>query len=97
MTNKMHLYSGKKLLQLPKFTLITIIKAYQHFISPLLGPHCRFNPTCSSYAIEAINCHGILKGSWLSVKRILKCQPLSTGGDDPVPEKSTHVKNQYEK
>ena len=97
MTNKMQSYSGKYLLQIPKFTLITLIKCYQRFISPLLGPHCRFNPTCSSYAIAAINCHGILKGSWLSVKRILKCHPFNAGGDDPVPEKLTQIKNQYEK
>ena len=85
------------LLSAPKHTFIFLIKGYQHFISPLLGPHCRFNPTCSSYAIQAINCHGLLKGSWFAVKRILKCQPLSAGGDDPVPEKSTQVKHQHEK
>ena len=85
------------LFSLPKLALIVLIKGYQNFISPLLGPHCRFNPTCSSYAIQAINCHGSIKGSWLALKRILKCHPLSAGGDDPVPEKSNKVKHQHEK
>jgi putative membrane protein insertion efficiency factor len=85
------------LLSLPKYFLILLIKGYQNLISPLLGSHCRFNPTCSSYAIQAINCHGSLKGSWLAVKRILKCHPLSAGGDDPVPEKFNKVKHQHEK
>ena len=86
----------KEVLSLPKRLLILLIRGYQKWISPLLGPHCRFNPTCYSYAIQAINLHGIAKGSWLAVKRILKCHPLSAGGDDPVPVKSTKVK-QHEK
>ncbi|MGA4604688.1 MULTISPECIES: membrane protein insertion efficiency factor YidD [Pseudoalteromonas] len=86
----------KAVCSLPKHLLILLIRGYQQWISPLLGPHCRFNPTCSSYAIQAINLHGIAKGSWLAVKRILKCHPLSAGGDDPVPVKSTKVK-QHEK
>ena len=64
---------------------IAIIKSYQRFISPLLGNNCRFNPTCSFYAIEAINRFGVIKGSWLAGKRILKCHPLNAGGEDPVP------------
>lgn len=64
---------------------IALIKSYQKFISPLLGNNCRFNPTCSSYAIEAINRFGLLKGGWIASKRILKCHPLNAGGDDPVP------------
>ncbi|GAA5131023.1 membrane protein insertion efficiency factor YidD [Thalassotalea piscium] len=65
--------------------VIAIIKSYQRYISPLLGNNCRFNPTCSFYAIEAIKRFGVLKGSWLAGKRILKCHPLNAGGDDPVP------------
>ncbi len=65
--------------------IIGLIKSYQRFISPLLGNNCRFTPTCSSYAIEAINRFGVLKGSWLASKRILKCHPLNAGGNDPVP------------
>ena len=65
---------------------IGIIKLYQILISPLLGPNCRFHPTCSHYAIEAIARHGVLKGGYLSVRRLIKCQPLHEGGLDPVPE-----------
>jgi putative membrane protein insertion efficiency factor len=66
--------------------VITIpIKAYQRWLSPLLGKNCRFHPSCSTYAIEAINRFGVIKGSWLASKRILKCHPLNAGGEDPVP------------
>ncbi|ELY3981249.1 membrane protein insertion efficiency factor YidD [Cronobacter sakazakii] len=65
--------------------LIALIRVYQRFISPLLGPHCRFHPTCSQYGIEALRRFGVLKGSWLTVKRVLKCHTLNPGGDDPVP------------
>ena len=66
---------------------IGLIKAYQYLISPFLGPSCRFHPTCSYYAIEAISEHGVLKGGYLSVRRIIKCHPLHEGGNDPVPTK----------
>ncbi|MEM0515715.1 membrane protein insertion efficiency factor YidD [Pseudoalteromonas sp. YIC-827] len=78
------------ILAIPKNTLITVIKVYQKWISPMLGPNCRFNPSCSSYALQAIKLHGALKGSWLAVKRIVKCHPLHAGGDDPVPGKRNH-------
>ncbi|WP_291968295.1 membrane protein insertion efficiency factor YidD [Candidatus Symbiopectobacterium sp.] len=67
--------------------LIGLIRGYQLVISPLLGPHCRFHPTCSQYGIEAIRRFCIIKGSWLTLKRVLKCHPLNLGGDDPVPPK----------
>ncbi|WP_102794793.1 membrane protein insertion efficiency factor YidD [Bowmanella denitrificans] len=67
---------------------VWLIRQYQRWISPMLGPRCRFNPTCSEYAIGAINRHGLLIGCWLSTKRILKCHPLHPGGDDPVPPKT---------
>lgn len=66
---------------------IALIRGYQLFISPLLGPRCRFQPTCSQYTIEAIKIHGIAKGCWLSSRRVLKCHPLNDGGHDPVPPK----------
>jgi putative membrane protein insertion efficiency factor len=69
----------------PQSIAIFFIKAYQRLLSPLLGNNCRFNPTCSCYAIEAINRFGVLKGCWLASKRILKCHPLNAGGSDPVP------------
>ncbi len=64
--------------------LILLIKCYQVFISPLLGPHCRFYPTCSAYAVEAIEKKGALKGAWMTLKRLLKCHPFHPGGYDPV-------------
>ncbi|MCE9679654.1 membrane protein insertion efficiency factor YidD [Shewanella sp. AS1] len=64
-----------------------LIRGYQLFISPLIGPKCRFHPTCSNYAIEAISLHGFIKGSWFAGKRVLKCHPLHPGGEDPVPPK----------
>jgi len=70
-----------------------IIRGYQLFISPLLGPRCRFTPTCSQYGIEAINTHGFLKGAWLTGKRLLRCHPFNDGGSDPVPDKP-HSTNQ---
>jgi len=69
----------------PQKLAITCIKGYQRFISPLLGSNCRFQPTCSCYANEAIERFGVIKGGWLAGKRILKCHPLNEGGDDPVP------------
>ena len=69
----------------PQKLVIKAIKSYQHFISPLLGPNCRFTPTCSTYATEAIERFGLIKGSWLASKRILRCHPLNEGGEDPVP------------
>jgi len=65
---------------------IALIIAYKRWLSPLLGNNCRFDPTCSSYAIEAINRFGVIKGCWLAGKRILKCHPLNAGGEDPVPK-----------
>jgi putative membrane protein insertion efficiency factor len=69
----------------PQKLAIYLVKAYQRWLSPLLGPNCRFHPTCSFYAIEAINRFGVIKGCWLASKRILKCHPLNAGGLDPVP------------
>ena len=67
---------------------IAMIRFYQMCISPMLGPHCRFSPSCSQYALEAIQTHGAFKGLYLAIKRISKCHPFHTGGHDPVPEKS---------
>ncbi|MPV86629.1 membrane protein insertion efficiency factor YidD [Ostreibacterium oceani] len=66
--------------------LIALIKGYQWTLSPLIGNACRFYPTCSNYAIEAITAHGCIKGSYLAANRICRCQPLCKGGIDPVPE-----------
>lgn len=63
-----------------------LIKGYQWFISPILPGSCRFYPSCSSYALEALEKHGPLKGGWLGLKRILRCHPWNDGGMDPVPD-----------
>ncbi len=65
--------------------LIYLLRIYQRAISPLLGPRCRFYPSCSHYAVEAIQCHGALRGSALALGRITRCHPLNPGGLDPVP------------
>ncbi|WP_460755184.1 membrane protein insertion efficiency factor YidD [Marinomonas epiphytica] len=68
-----------------KACVIKLVKAYQFLISPLLGNNCRFYPTCSSYMIQAIERFGILKGTYLGLKRLSKCHPWHEGGVDPVP------------
>ena len=68
-----------------RYVLKYLIRGYQLAISPLLGPRCRFYPSCSHYALEAIESHGALHGSWLSAKRICRCHPFNPGGFDPVP------------
>jgi uncharacterized protein len=65
--------------------LMAVITGYRRFISPLLGPHCRFAPSCSAYALEAVRVHGALRGSWLAVRRLARCHPFNPGGLDPVP------------
>jgi len=63
-----------------------IVLAYRYTLSPLLGPRCRFHPTCSAYALEAIGRHGALRGGWLTLKRLGRCHPWHPGGYDPVPD-----------
>jgi len=65
--------------------LVALITAYRRWISPLLGQRCRFAPTCSAYAVDAVTTHGALRGSWLAVRRIGRCHPFNPGGHDPVP------------
>jgi len=80
-------------MKLPRLILIGMIRIYQWLLSPiknvLLGPagRCRFSPTCSCYAAEALRNHGVLIGSWLTLKRIVRCNPWGGAGHDPVPEK----------
>lgn len=69
-----------------KTSLIILIKAYRFWLSPFLGNQCRFYPSCSKYALEAIEAHGSLRGMWLTVARILRCHPWHEGGVDPVPK-----------
>ena len=65
--------------------LVGLLTFYRRFISPLLGPRCRFYPSCSAYALEAVQVHGALKGSWLAIRRLSRCHPFHAGGIDPVP------------
>jgi uncharacterized protein len=69
-----------------KWIGLWLIKGYQKVIRPILPPSCRFYPSCSEYTYEAIDRYGLLRGSWLGVKRIARCQPFHPGGFDPVPE-----------
>ena len=64
------------------------IRAYQLLLSPMLGPNCRFEPTCSCYALGALEEHGALRGSWLALKRVARCHPYGGAGYDPVPRKT---------
>ena len=72
-------------LKILSFPFIVLIKIYQKIISPVIGPQCRFTPTCSNYALEALKKYGVFKGSWLAIKRISKCHPWGGKGYDPVP------------
>jgi uncharacterized protein len=75
----------KVLLRILSLPFIALIKLYQWIISPMLGPKCRFTPTCSQYAIEALKKHGVFKGLWLTIKRLSRCHPWGGHGYDPVP------------
>lgn len=74
----------------PAWWLTRLIAAYRTFLSPLLGQNCRYNPTCSAYAMEAITKYGSLRGGWLATKRIARCHPFREGGNDPVPILAPH-------
>jgi putative membrane protein insertion efficiency factor len=65
--------------------LVLLVRGYQVVISPMLPPSCRYTPSCSQYAVEALKRHGALKGSWLAVRRLGRCHPFRSGGYDPVP------------
>jgi putative membrane protein insertion efficiency factor len=75
----------KDLLKILALPFIFLIKLYQWIISPLLGPKCRFTPTCSTYSLQAFKKYGLFKGFWLSIKRISRCHPWGGHGYDPLP------------
>jgi putative membrane protein insertion efficiency factor len=70
--------------------LVLLLRGYRFAISPLYGQVCRYHPTCSAYALEAVTEHGSLRGSWLAVRRIARCHPWAAGGVDPVPPRADH-------
>ena len=72
--------------RLVAWLLLALIGAYRRFLSPLLGPRCRFIPSCSAYGLEAISRHGPWRGGWLTLRRLLRCHPFTPCGCDPVPE-----------
>lgn len=72
-----------------KYVLIGLLKAYRFAISPLYGQVCRYYPSCSAYALEAVTEHGAIRGSWLAVRRLARCHPWAAGGYDPVPRSET--------
>ena len=72
-----------------RYVLIGLLRAYRLLISPLYGQVCRFHPSCSAYALDAVTMHGTLRGSWLAVRRIGRCHPWAAGGYDPVPTRFT--------
>jgi uncharacterized protein len=80
-----------------KILPILLIKGYRRFISPLFPPSCRFQPTCSQYALEAIARFGTFRGGWLAIKRISRCHPLHPGGYDPVPDLRKQEEGRREK
>lgn len=74
----------------PRYVAIAILRLYQLTVSPMLGPVCRFAPSCSSYAVEAYRIHGVIRGTWLTARRLARCHPWNPGGYDPVPPRSQH-------
>lgn len=77
---------------LPARLFIAPIRAYQRFVSPMLPPSCRFTPSCSAYAVEAIRVHGAARGVWLAARRLGRCHPFNPGGYDPVPPVHANVR-----
>mgnify|MGYP001342980474 CR=1 FL=1 len=77
----------QKLKELSLLLILGVLKFYQRFVSPALGSNCRFYPSCSSYAIKAYDNFGVLRGTWLVIKRVAKCHPFNSGGLDEVPDK----------
>lgn len=73
------------LIDLPRRFGIGLIRGYQRFVSPAFPPRCRFNPSCSTYTLEAVERYGLGRGSWMGFKRLAKCHPFHPGGYDPVP------------
>lgn len=85
MTGPPRSYRAALPVRVARWGAIALVRTYQLFLSPLLPSSCRYIPTCSAYAVEAIERHGVVRGGWLAAKRIARCHPLRPGGHDPVP------------
>ena len=81
----------KFLARVPDALLAGLVRAYQLIISPVLAGSCRYHPTCSQYALDAIDTHGPLAGSWLAIKRVARCHPWGSSGFDPIPPRNTKM------
>jgi len=81
--------TGSRLSRIAVLIPVALIRVYQLLISPLLGPVCRFSPSCSRYMIQALQTHGLFKGGWLGIRRVCRCHPFNPGGYDPVPGRET--------
>lgn len=77
----------KRITSLPASAMLALIRLYQRAVSPSMGRSCRFSPTCSAYAATSIGRYGLVRGSWMALRRLARCQPLVEGGYDPVPER----------
>jgi uncharacterized protein len=77
--------AARFVVRLPQVVVVLLLRGYRAVISPLYGPTCRFYPSCSAYALAAVETHGVIQGGWLAVKRLLRCNPWNLGGVDPVP------------
>jgi len=80
-----HLSVGAVVRRLPSLVLVGLLRVYQTFVSPMTGPTCRYYPSCSQYALVAVQRHGALRGSWLAARRLARCHPWTPGGVDDVP------------
>jgi putative membrane protein insertion efficiency factor len=76
--------------------LTLLVRGYQVVLSPLFGPRCRFYPSCSAYAVEAIGTHGAIRGTWLAIRRLLRCHPWNPGGVDHVPPRARRIRHSHD-
>ena len=77
-----------RLVELPRTVLVTLVRAYQRLLSPVLPPACRFTPSCSAYAVTALERYGAARGTWMALRRLARCHPWNPGGYDPVPDRN---------
>jgi uncharacterized protein len=86
----------RRLVRLPAATVVLLLRVWQLLVSPVYGQTCRFYPSCSSYALEAVDRHGLLRGGWLALRRLGRCHPWNPGGVDPVPPKGLRAPREHD-